>query len=179
MSAAAGTDIRRRLAIAFVALLGIAYVMVPIPARAISCSGDTWADIPNGYYTGHWYDNYVVGTGCDLHGEYTVGIQRINTGLGFDNSTVDGYYGTNTKNDIKGFQSWVGEAVDGIVGSDTWDAYDNQLVSDGWDGTWLYYKTAGYDRSWFQHTGLSPDMWYSRKLNTSTTWVYFSTSGPA
>lgn len=165
------------LALSGVAL--IAYVAVPLPAQAINCSGDTWADAPNGNYTIHWQDNYVVGTGCDLHGEYTVGIQRINWGLGYQNSIVDGLHGSNTKQDIKDFQSDVGEDVDGIVGSDTWDAYENEMIADGWAGSWKYYKSDGYDRSWFQHTGLSPDKWYSRKLGTSTTWVYFSTSGPA
>ncbi len=173
---------RKFLATTVVAVVTAAYVVAPIaPATAGHCSGDTWADVPNGASNGtiHWQDNYVVGTGCDLNGEYTLGIQRINWGLGFRNSTRDGFYGSNTKQDIKDFQSSVGETADGIVGVNTWDAYETKMVYDGSAGTWKYYKSVGHSRAWFRHTGLSPDRWYGLKKNASSTWVQFGTSGPA
>lgn len=157
-------------------------MIVPIEvAQAIDCSGDTWADVGDGAGLSviHWQDNYVVGTGCDLNGEYTVGIQWINWGQGFRNSGVDGYYGPNTKDDIKDFQDQEGETEDGIVGTNTWDAYETKMIHDGTSGTWEYFRAEGYSRSWFRHTGLSPDRWYGRKLNRTTTWVQFGTSGPA
>lgn len=165
-------------------LIFAAVVSVLIPlgtAQAVSCSGDTWADVGDGSALSviHWQDNYVVGGTCDLNGEYTVGIQRINWGQGFRSSGVDGFFGSNTQDDVEAFQSQEGETVDGVVGTNTWDAYETKLIHDGTSGSWEYFKAEGYSRSWFRHTGLSPDRWYGRKLNTSSTWVAFGTSGPS
>lgn len=173
---------RRFLVQTIMAIVAATYVFVPIaPVGASHCSGDTWADVPNGAAnsTIHWQDNYVVGTGCDLNGEYTLGIQRINWGLNFRDSIRDGFYGPNTKQDIKDFQNSVGETADGIVGVNTWDAYETKMIYDGFSGTWKWFKSEGHARAWFRHTGLSPDRWYGLRKNATSTWVYFGTSGPA
>ncbi|MEZ5175293.1 MAG: peptidoglycan-binding domain-containing protein [Acidimicrobiia bacterium] len=154
-------------------------LFVVSPAHAISCSGDTWADGDT------WDDNYLVGyssfTTCDLNGEYTVGIQRINWGLGYRQSTVDGYFGSGTQQDVKSYQTLRHTTSDGLVGPATWSLYRNELFASGVDenGTLIFYKTNGYSQSWMKDTGPSPDRWYGRKLGTSSTYVKFWTSGPA
>jgi hypothetical protein len=175
---------RRTLSTALMVLAVVAYVVVPIgPAQASHCSGDTWADVGNGAGNGviHWQDNYWVGDGCDKNGEYTLGIQRINWGQGFTQSATDGYFGPNTKADVEDYQDQEGETVDGLVGSDTWDAYENAVSFDSQTGTWKYYvaEGTGGSKDFMRHTGLSPDRWYGRKSGTSATWVQFGTSGPA
>ncbi len=160
---------RRRTIVLLVAatLLGF-----PQPARATHCSGDTWAD------GNSWSDNYWVGYGCDRNGEYTVGIQRINWGLGFRQSGIDGLFGPNTKNDVIAYQALRGLARDGLVGSATWAAYRNELIVDLIDpaGNGIFYRTAGYSRSWYRDN-TPAQRWYGRQLCGSA-YFAFGTSGP-
>ena len=52
----------------------------------------------------------------------TYGAQHhLRYGQGYD-IAVDGYYGPETENATKNFQSNAGIAVDGIIGHDTWQA---------------------------------------------------------
>jgi len=65
------------IAITLVASLAVV-IALPNEAQASHCGSDTWAD------GDAWSDNYWVGYNtagtktCDLNGNYTTGVQRIN-----------------------------------------------------------------------------------------------------
>ncbi len=155
-----------------VVILLLVSQVVASPATASHCSGDTWAD------GNSWSDNYWVGFGCDRYGEYTAGIQRINWGLNFRQSGIDGLFGTKTKNDVIAYQALRGLAQDGLVGSATWGSYRSELIVDLIDpaGNGIFYRTAGYSRSWYRDN-TPTQRWYGRQLCGSA-YFAFGTSGP-
>ena len=149
----------RVLAVACAVALAFVVTAVPLrPAHGISCSGDTWAD------WNAWNDNYYVGysssTTCDLNGHYTIGIQQINWDDGYRQSTVDGYFGSKTRNDVIAFQAYHNlSPLDGLVGWDTWGKYRTRIYYSHENGGMDIYKTYGANRSYFGYdTGA--DKWY-------------------
>jgi Putative peptidoglycan binding domain len=101
-------------------VLTLVLLLLPGSAAAAACSGDTLADGTT------WNDNYWGGYNtagtitCDLNGRYTLGIQRINWEEGYRQSSPDGFYGSNTHQDVRSFQAFYGLTVDGLVGPSTW-----------------------------------------------------------
>ena len=53
--------------------------------------------------------------------------QTILNTLGYNCGSVDGIYGTNTKNAIINFQTSVGTTADGIIGKNTWARFRKKL----------------------------------------------------
>lgn len=169
---------------AVLAVLTLMWGVTPIPlAGAVYCGTDTWADDYD------WDDNYWVGwdyydgsPSCDLNGNYTLGIQRINWGLGYRWSGIDGQYWYNTQTDVRNFQQARSLSADGLVGWATWDAYFAELDPLWWNGAMWIHGAPGYvsgDRN--QYFGLdtanTPDRWMTYN-KAKTTWANFSTGGP-
>lgn len=157
-------------AIALVALLpGVAAPR----AEALNCVGDPWADGDT------WDDNWWVGwypdqsVTCDLNGQYTVAIQRINWGMGYRRSSVDGQYGWGTHNDVISFQAYMSITQDGMVGPGTWTKYRSVAIFRYWDGSLRKYGSPGYAASYVhlaKDTAASPNRWY----NTNIGHTYFT-----
>lgn len=144
------------------------------------CSGDSPA------MSMDWRDNWWVGKDidgspvCDTAGQYVITIQRINWAHGYRNSTVDGYYGSNTQDDVELFQIAHGVARDGLVGNSTWGKYDNhpedmECFASG-ECYWYYYQYNPVDPLWFQWSSFTNIC--SKKFPT-TDFVWFDRTGPS
>ena len=57
------------------------------------------------------------------------------TTLGYNTGGLDGVFGTQTNNAVREFQRRNGLAVDGLVGSNTWNALQSQVVGRGASST--------------------------------------------
>jgi peptidoglycan hydrolase-like protein with peptidoglycan-binding domain len=97
---------------------------------------------------------------------------------GYRQSSIDGYYGANTHQDVRSFQAFKSLPVDGLVGSNTWTAYRNQLTFTGVNGAFDLYKTAGNGSNWFAKDVVEiGHKWYTGNV-ANINWVQFGTSGP-
>jgi len=149
-------------------------------ARGSVCSGDSPATSMD------WRDNYWVGTQndgspvCDQAGQFIVTVQRINYAHGHQASSVDGYYGSGTQDDVEDFQSGHGVTSDGLVGTNTWGKYDNhpQLKVCFATGRceWKYSAYGGNSSLWMQPGDATQIC--AIKLGDWSEWVWFDRTGP-
>ncbi len=168
-------------AVLIVAAALVSAVMIAPPADGANpCSGDTSAD--NMVWTDHYWVGYDYTDGypsCDKWGEYTVAIQRINWGEGYRNSSVDGKYGSKTNQDVRAMQSRFGLYQDGLVGPQTWGAYDNfPVLRACYAGPDCYWYLPNYNSSVNTFRKLGVAQVQSQRLGYAG-WVTLSTSGPA
>jgi hypothetical protein len=152
-------------------------------ARADYCGSRAWA------YGYTWFYNWWVGwdyydgsPSCDLNGNFTLGVQRIDWGLGYRWSGIDGLYGSNTQHDVRNFQQAQGLTTDGLVGWSTWTSYFEEIDPLWYNGALLIHGAPGYssgDRNQYfaYDTGGSPYYWYTYNKSL-TTWVPFAIGGP-
>jgi len=75
----------------------------------------------------------------DKVSDFTTGIQRI-VREDYPLGSVDGWYGTNTRNAVKQWQQSRGLQVDGIVGTNTWAGLRSELYSKGTAGGYHQYS---------------------------------------
>ena len=118
--------------------------------------------------------------------DYTRALQTVAKYYNPSSITIDGSFGTATKNAVKKYQSYQSLSSDGIVGYDTWTSMRMRLgakhyITGGWtgngleddDGGYIGYKI--YQRSSSQYTSL----YYFRvdKYYTSALDVYKAAPG--
>lgn len=140
-------------------ILILATVLNPMSVAASSCDGDAWADGVA------WSDNYWVGyassgsPSCDLNGRYTLGIQRINWDDGYRRSSIDGYYGSKTHQDVISFQAFHNLTQDGLVGPNTWSTYRSRITYSHSNGGMDIYKTKSAGTLYFGRDTVG-NVWY-------------------
>ncbi len=148
-------------------------------ADASVCAGDSPA------FSMNWRDNYWVGSDndgspvCDQAGQFIVNVQRINYAHNYRASSVDGYYGGNTQDDVEDFQGAHSQAEDGLVGTNTWGQYDNHPTLDVCYGTGeCYWKYAAYSGSYQLWKQASSFNQICSRVVSGSTWVWFDRTGP-
>lgn len=120
-------------------LLVFALIISVVPTHAFAANGNTastYASSTAVYVfrnrSGGEYDiraNEYIGMGYSNPTGHVIIIQVLLNRIvwetddtGFSAGTVDGLFGTNTRNAVIYFQNWKGLSADGIVGPDTWAA---------------------------------------------------------
>jgi peptidoglycan hydrolase-like protein with peptidoglycan-binding domain len=100
-----------------IAFFGIIISLIAIPTVAFASVGYYWTNLS-------W-----VGPGYETAGVNVKAAQQICTDAGYGSviKGIDGYYGTNTGNGIRDFQSSHGLSADGVVGSQTWNVMQSGL----------------------------------------------------
>jgi hypothetical protein len=140
-------------------------------AAALAC--DTAA------YGGNWSPNCLVGYGYDTAANYITGIQRILKAYGYYGGSIDGYWGPLSHGATQNYQAARGLDADGIVGSDTWGALDDEFENCGVVGDYRLKRvrvgetctTYSFKYNWVNR------YWYIKRLNG--TWeATFATWGP-
>lgn len=129
---------RAALIVAMTAMLTVTLVA---PASAGVPSGEPYSctDSADGH---SWGDNCWVSTyqsDPDRVSDFTTGVQTI-VRYEFWLGSIDGWYGSLSKNAVKQYQSSRGLSVDGIVGTNTWNGLKTELVRIGIVGSWDYYR---------------------------------------
>lgn len=166
-------------------LIAAAVLVITSPsvdrARASICSGDSPA------FSMNWRDNYWVGSDndgspiCDQAGQFIVSVQRINWAHGYRASSVDGYYGPNTQDDVEDFQSGHGLSADGLVGTNTWGKYDDhpqlKICYGSGECEWKYSAYGGNSTLWEQATPFNQVC--AAKLGNWSQFVWFDRTGPS
>ena len=66
---------------------------------------------------------------------YVCILQDGLTTLGYDTGGLDGVFGNLTNNAVRSFQSKNGLAVDGLVGNNTWNSLQSQVIGKGSSST--------------------------------------------
>ena len=66
---------------------------------------------------------------------YVCILQDGLTTLGYDTGGLDGVFGNLTNNAVRNFQSKNGLAVDGLVGNNTWNNLQSQVIGKGSSST--------------------------------------------
>lgn len=128
--------------------------------------------------TGNWATNApTVGTGYTTTGKFVSAIQINLWAAGYSGTvgTIDGQYGTNTKNALISFQKKYGLTADGIAGSKTWGKMQSQLVdrgirADGWESYKYDPDNTSYYVYWedsYRDEILHPAYWAAVLYNSS------------
>lgn len=68
-------------------------------------------------------------------GVYVCILQDGLTTLGYDTGGLDGVFGAKTNSAVRSFQSKNGLTVDGLVGTNTWNSLQSQVVGIGASST--------------------------------------------
>lgn len=116
----------------------------------------------------NWYNNDTVGSGYVTSGGYVMAIQRMLKETPWGYSSVDGYFGTNTKNGIIGFQRGEAIAADGVAGPVTWGEFQDYRVYVGTNGGTGQYYNFTYDISGSYPARYYRDACYGWYIDRST-----------
>lgn len=86
------------------------------------------------------FDERQVAAGFPLvrqgsRGVYVCILQDGLTTLGYNTGGLDGVFGTQTNNSVREFQRRNGLTVDGLVGTNTWNSLQSQVVGRGASST--------------------------------------------
>lgn len=106
--------------------------------RNLAISSGIWNYVEPAYLTPRWvhFDERLVPFGYSLlrqgsRGVYVCILQDGLTTLGYDTGGLDGVFGNLTNTAVRTFQSRNGLTVDGLVGTNTWNALQSQVVGRG------------------------------------------------
>ncbi len=105
----------------------------------------------------NWNTNAWVGYNYIRNSGLVASVQAMCEAVGFNPGTIDGIYGTNTKNAIMAFQGSEGLYRDGVVGGNTWSHFEQYRIFDGSspliEGRYVieYYRFAYFGNNvWFK-----------------------------
>jgi peptidoglycan hydrolase-like protein with peptidoglycan-binding domain len=165
--------LRLRTALAAALILG-ASVAIPI-----ATSGTAEAASCNTTATSDWSNNCLVSTSSYSHSNFVVVIQTIVQIYDQDHCgpliAIDGYYGSDTANAVKCWQSGHGLSADGVVGPQTWSSLGNALSYYTAVGSYYYYISQ-YNVD-FRMNGTSK-VWGYGGPYTGSQWTTMNTSTP-
>ena len=106
--------------------------------RNLAISTGIWNYIEPANLTPRWvhFDERLVAYGYPLtrqgsKGVYVCILQDGLTTLGYDTGGLDGVFGIKTKNAVLTFQKRNGLTQDGLVGTNTWNSLQSQVVGKG------------------------------------------------
>ena len=106
--------------------------------RNLAINSGIWNYVEPANLTPRWvhFDERQVPFGYPLirqgsRGVYVCILQDGLTTLGYDTGGLDGVFGSLTNTAVRSFQSQNGLAVDGLVGNNTWNSLQNQVVGRG------------------------------------------------
>jgi hypothetical protein len=126
-----------------------------------------------------WYEFCWQGqdsTRWDNASDYIVAIQRGLNGLGFNTGTVDGLFGTNTKNGVKAYQTAYGLTADGVFGQASWiELHANLDVYQQVDG-YLYCQMGSSGACFREY--LATEHWSVWKKGSTSVFTGFWSGGP-
>lgn len=156
------------------ATLLVTLLAVPVLAGVPSSEPTSCADSTDST----WQDNCWVSkysSDPDRISDFSTGVQRI-VAVDYWLGSIDGYYGTNSYNATKSYQSARGLTSDGIVGTNTWSELRSDLVAMGTISSYNYYSIDGDpafrqqptgDRYWQVESDLSGSFqWMDRTRST-------------
>lgn len=126
-------------------------------AKAQSC---------NSVATGDWSNNCTVYEGNISN--FVLAIQEvIDDSLGGCYTAIDGHFGPNTFATVECFQRYHHLSVDGIVGPQTWNALQQQLVRLPSGGGWLSYNTVFANGLTGYEENADSGVWYLENTYTN------------
>ena len=110
--------------------------------RNLAINSRIWNYVEPASLTPRWvhFDERQVAAGFPLvrqgsRGVYVCILQDGLTTLGYNTGGLDGVFGTQTNNSVRSFQSKNGLTVDGLVGNNTWNVLQSQVVGRGASST--------------------------------------------
>ena len=110
--------------------------------RNLAISSGIWNYVEPASLTPRWvhFDERQVAAGFPLvrqgsRGVYVCILQDGLTTLGYNTGGLDGVFGNLTNSAVRSFQSKNGLAVDGLVGNNTWNTLQSQVVGRGASST--------------------------------------------
>lgn len=107
----------------------------------------------------------------DRYGDYTVGVQRIVSGKGFNPNGIDGDFGPGTAGAVSSYQSSRGLGADGVVGGQTW----NKMLAT--DISYCSFGNQGYPYNGVRIGVEACGQYLQRGTYTGTFWVLRFTNG--
>lgn len=149
-------------------------VVVAAPASAATRYPST---CPSPANAGDWTTNCWVGVSYDNFSASVLGVKVILDSNGDLTETRNSNFDSVTANDVKIYQSNQGIGIDGIVGHDTWNKMNTQLIYDvSRDGYNLYDAYGGVnlyvDR--FRKHSASPTNWLVESFTYANFQCYMS-----
>ena len=110
--------------------------------RNLAINSGIWNYVEPANLTPRWvhFDERQVAYGYPLlrqgnRGVYVCILQDGLTTLGYNTGGLDGVFGNLTNSAVRSFQSKNGLTVDGLVGTNTWNALQSQAVGKGASNT--------------------------------------------
>ena len=110
--------------------------------RNLAINSGIWNYVEPANLTPRWvhFDERQVAVGYPLlrqgsRGVYVCILQDGLTTLGYNTGGLDGVFGNQTNNSVRNFQERNGLTVDGLVGTNTWNVLQSQVVGKGASST--------------------------------------------
>lgn len=139
---------KKKIGIAVVSAI-LAISLLPISVSAQGLNKENWPTVGTGYITS---GGYVSALQADL---WSSGYQST---VG----NVDGIFGSATRTAVESFQTGEGLTSDGVVGSNTWSAFEDYNLYDS-PNTRIY-----------RHPGSTTyEVYYSLGTDSVNQWVYY------